>query len=130
MSKSVEYKEIPISVAKEISEKYDKSQVIIATFDKMHLMTHITTYGQSISDSEEAAQGGNFIKSALGWPDKLCNAKPEPKNYTEKELIDALKNMQGMFDTPLCRLKLGSSFTQMHNEVCDIVKDLLKKIED
>ena len=95
MCKVDEYKDIPISVAQDISRKYLKSQVIIATFDKAYGVTHITTYGESKEDSEQAANGGNFIKKALGWPDELCNTKPEPKKYTEHELIDALKNMQG-----------------------------------
>lgn len=70
------YKKIPISAAKTIANKYDKNQVIIVTWDKKHGLTHVTTYGKTIEECEQAATGGNFIKKALGWPDKLCHAKP------------------------------------------------------
>ena len=70
------YKSIPITVAKEIASKYDKSQVIVITWDKLHNTTHVTTYGKTIEDCEQAAKGGNFIKKALGFPEELCNMIP------------------------------------------------------
>jgi hypothetical protein len=73
------YKEVPIEAAKEISIKYDKDEIVIVCHDKKHGMTHVTTYGQSKEDSESAALSGNSIKKALGWPDELCNSKPEHK---------------------------------------------------
>lgn len=81
------YKNIPIVAAQRIAEQYDKDQVIIATWDKKHGRTHITTYGKTLKDCDEAAQGGNFIKKALGWPDELCNAKPS--RVRKKEPTDA-----------------------------------------
>lgn len=68
---------IPISVAQKISEEYDMSQVIVVTWDKVEGRTHVVTYGKSLQDCTEAAQGGNFVKKALGWPDELCHAVPE-----------------------------------------------------
>ncbi len=70
------YKGIPITAAKEVAYKYAKSQVIIVTWDAMHGKTHVTTYGRSIKECEQAAAGGNLIKKALGWPDEMCRAKP------------------------------------------------------
>ena len=71
------YKPIPINEAEYISKKYTKSQVIIVTWDKKFGKTHVTTYGRSKKDCIEAAQGGNMVKKALGWPDTLCHAKPD-----------------------------------------------------
>lgn len=34
--------------------------------------THVVTWGASLVDSAQAAQGGNFVKRALGFPETLC----------------------------------------------------------
>lgn len=70
------YKDIPIKAAREIAKAYDKSQVIILTFDKVHGKTHVTTYGRTVEDCRQAAEGGNKLKKVMGWPDELCHAKP------------------------------------------------------
>jgi hypothetical protein len=71
------YKDIPIEVAKRIAEEFDKDQVIIVTWDKTYGKTHVTTYGKTLEECHQAANGGNMVKRALGWPDKLCQAKPD-----------------------------------------------------
>lgn len=73
----LEYKEVPIEAAKQIAEQFDKNQVIIVCWDDVHKLTHVTTYGKSLEECEQAAQGGNFVKRALGWPEEECNAVPE-----------------------------------------------------
>lgn len=70
------YKPIPIKAAKAISEAYDKNQVIIVTWDKQHGMTHVTTYGKTLEECDQAALGGNLVKRALGWDESLCNSVP------------------------------------------------------
>ncbi len=91
----MQYKDIPISVAKEIAETFDKNQVIIVTWDKVHGKTHVTTYGKSLEECKQAAIGGNFIKKALGWPNELCNDVPDRiKNFTYSQKI--LKEMSDM----------------------------------
>ena len=69
-------KRIPINEAKKISEKYGQNQVIIVTWDKINNRQHVVTYGSTITDCEQAAKGGNFVKKALGWPEEQCNAVP------------------------------------------------------
>jgi hypothetical protein len=69
-------KRIPIAAAKQIADRFDLAQVIIAAFDRNDGRTHIVTYGQTSQDCEQAAVGGNFIKKALGWPDELCHDEP------------------------------------------------------
>lgn len=36
--------------------------------------THVVTWGDSLTDSAQAAQGGNFVKKAVGFPECLCMA--------------------------------------------------------
>ncbi len=35
-------------------------------------VTHVVTWGDSLVDSAQAAQGGNVVKRALGFPECLC----------------------------------------------------------
>ena len=76
------YKPIPIAAAKRIAEDYDKDQVIILTWDAAHGQTHVTTYGKTLRDCEQAAEGGNKLKKVLSWPEHLCNATPSRMKRT------------------------------------------------
>lgn len=67
-------KRIPIKAAKTLAEKYDLDQVIITAWDGERM--HVVTYGRSLEDCKQAAQGGNFVKKALGFPEELCNEVP------------------------------------------------------
>jgi hypothetical protein len=70
------YKNIPIKAAKEIAAKFNKDMVIIVCWDKTHGRTHVTTYGKTLEDCIHAAEGGNLVKRAIGWPEEMCNAVP------------------------------------------------------
>lgn len=91
MGDEMAYRDVPISAAKQIAEEFDKDQVIIVTWDSAFGLTHVTTYGKSKGDSIQAAQGGNVVKRALGWPDKLCEAMPEWYMKERAVLVQALK---------------------------------------
>jgi len=67
-------KRIPIADAKRIAEAHGQRQVIIVTWDGKN--THVVTYGQSVDDCKQAAEGGNKLKRFLGWPEELCQARP------------------------------------------------------
>jgi hypothetical protein len=67
---------VPIAAAKRLAEAYGQSQVIIVTWDKHRGVQQVATYGVSLTDSTQAAQGGNRVKVALGWPESLCAAEP------------------------------------------------------
>ena len=69
-------KRIAIQEAKNIAAKYRLEQVIIVAWDAEEQRTHVVTYGATLKACEQAAQGGNFVKKALGWPDEECQAKP------------------------------------------------------
>lgn len=71
------YKSITIKAARDIAKQFDKDQVIILTWDKAYNTTHVTTYGKSIVDCEQAATGGNLIKrQILKWPEEKCKDMP------------------------------------------------------
>lgn len=67
-------KRIPIAVARRIADAQRQRQVIVVTWDGE--TTHVVTYGKTLEDCRQAAEGGNRIKRALGWPESLCAAVP------------------------------------------------------
>jgi hypothetical protein len=81
-------KRIPITQAKEIANKFGYSQVIIHAYDGETGMQCITTFGKSLADCKNAAEGGNAIKRLLKWDEELCNTKP---NRVKKEEIKSNK---------------------------------------
>ena len=81
-------KRIPIKVCKQISKDYGMSQVILLCYDKNDNRTHVVTYGKSVKDCKEAADGGNKLKKVLGWPEELCKAVPKRVSNEKKILMD------------------------------------------
>ncbi len=70
-------KRIPISDAKSIGNKNGYNQVIILAWDSETGKTSVCTWGKSLVDCDQAAQGGNRIKKEiLRWPEELCNDRP------------------------------------------------------
>lgn len=68
-------KRMPISVLKEIGKKYDKTQMVLITYDETGTKT-VTTWGKTLSDCQDAAIAGNLYKRMLGFPEHLCNTLP------------------------------------------------------
>lgn len=67
-------KRIPIKAAREFAKQYGLSHVIILAHDGE--LDHVVTYGKSKKNCIEAAEFGNKLKRALGWPEELCNDVP------------------------------------------------------
>jgi hypothetical protein len=80
-------KRIPIRVARDIAKEFDLDQVIVLAYErdaeKQEQMTHVVTYGKSVDDCVQAAEGGNKLKRMLGWPENLCHAKPARQKRKE-----------------------------------------------
>jgi len=112
-------KKIPISAAKEIGLKYDKDQVILVTFNKTFGDTWVTTWGKNLNDCKMAAEGGNFVKKALGWPNELTQAKPARQKRDESKLRqEILKELS----LKISKLEKENIFGLDHYEVRDIDK--------
>lgn len=60
---------IPIKALKELSKKYELDHVIV--FATEGETQHVATYGRTIDECSEAADFGNEMKDALGWPKSL-----------------------------------------------------------
>jgi hypothetical protein len=78
-------KRVPIKVARDVAKANGFRQVILCAWDGDR--THIVTYGVSVEDCAQAAQGGNRIKEALGWPKDL-RAEPSRVQKLQDEIVD------------------------------------------
>jgi len=70
---------IPIKTAKDVAKKYRYDQVIILALNNEKNVQHVTTFGKSTVDADQASQsqGRNYIKRKfLGWPANDCLAEP------------------------------------------------------
>ena len=74
---------LPIQDAKEIAHRRGLRQVILLAWDGER--SHVVTYGKSVEDCDQAAQGGEKMKKLMGWP----NWEAEPSRV--KKLRAALE---------------------------------------
>jgi len=81
-------KKIPISAAKGIGDLYNQDQVIIISYCSSTESTNVTTWGKHASDKTLAASAGNYYKKQLGFPDEMCNDKPQ--DYKEEYIVPNL----------------------------------------
>lgn len=70
-------KKISIESARQIANNFGYTQVVIFALNERSGVQHVTTYGTTGQACQEAADAGNKLKKALGWPDEFCHAKPE-----------------------------------------------------
>ncbi len=85
-------KRIPIKTAKDIAKKYGYDQVIVLALHTANNQQHVTTFGKTTADADQAAQGGNYIKRRfLNWPKSECLAEPT----RVRELRDRIKELTG-----------------------------------
>lgn len=77
--------DIPISLAKEVSEKSGFPCIIIYGYDKNNNLQHVTTYGETKNNCLDACECGNWLKRQLGWAKELCNAKPTKTTLESKK---------------------------------------------
>ncbi len=61
-----EYVEVPVKAAQDISTNFNKSIVVIVCYDPKHEKTHITTFGVSASDKENAVDAGDKFAKVVG----------------------------------------------------------------
>ena len=92
-------KRISIQSAKNIANDFGYTQVIVVAFDKGTGITSVCTYGKSQEDCVQAAEGGNFVKKALGWPESAINAKPSRQVKNEK-LMEVVAGIVSVIKNP------------------------------
>lgn len=114
-------KKIPISAAKEIGKKFDKDQVILVTWNKEFGDTWVTTWGKSVADCGQAAEGGNLVKQALGWPNELTQDKAT-RQRTQEAIMR--KNLVAEILAKLDKVDKSRIFSLNHYEARDVHKIL------
>lgn len=87
-------KRIPIDAVKQIGQNYGYNQVIVISWDKETGITSVATWGKTLEDCDQAASGGNLIKSKiLNWKKELCQCEPSRVIKLKNE-ISALKKQR------------------------------------
>lgn len=81
-------KYLPIKAAKVVAEEHELEQVILVAWDGKR--AHVVTYGTTIEACDQAAQGGNVVKAALGFPDTMCHVDTS----RVKRLKERIKELQ------------------------------------
>lgn len=84
---------IPIERLKELSKRYDLSHLILFAYHPESNAHHIVTYGKSIEGCGQAADFGNKLKEALGWPDSL-QAQPSRVKRLQERLNEKDKEIR------------------------------------
>lgn len=117
----IKSKRIPVSAAAEIGKKFNKDQVIVVAWDLETGETWVTTWGSNKVQCVQAAEGGNFVKKALGWPNELTQTKSASEKSIRKKIIAELQAKLDTFD----KTRFGML---NHYEVRDI-DQALKELE-
>ncbi|OGO26444.1 MAG: hypothetical protein A2136_05575 [Chloroflexi bacterium RBG_16_54_11] len=83
---------IPIKSLEELSKKYGYDHIICyATKGKMQ---YVATYGRTIEECDQAAQFGDIMKDALGWPESL-HAAPSRVRALQKRVKELELLLEG-----------------------------------
>lgn len=69
---------IKISKAKRIREELGATHLVILAVGSDGVQ-HIATHGETRKHAKQAADAGNKLKKALGWPVSLCTEQPLPR---------------------------------------------------
>jgi hypothetical protein len=78
---------IPVKAVREFSKKHGLTHTILYGYDGKQ--QHVATWGHTIEACSQAADFGNKLKEALGWPESL-QAQPSRVRKLQAE-IKALK---------------------------------------
>lgn len=93
MSQANEYKPVPVEVALQVAQQFEKDGVIIVTLDKAHDLFHCTTYGKSHEDKVVVARWGDDVMALLSPAPEQRQAfedfRPEPGGSRGVDLIAA-----------------------------------------
>ena len=87
---------IPIKAIKEFAKKHNLSHVIVFAHSEIEKLDYVATYGVTIKGCDQAAQFGDVMKDALGWPKSLHAFPNRVKRLQDrvKELEAQIKAME------------------------------------
>lgn len=85
---------IPITDLKEFAKKNELTHCILLAHDGK--LDHVVTYGDTVENCAQAAEFGNTLKKALGWPDSLMAIPNRVKTMKKKieELEKEIERLQ------------------------------------
>jgi hypothetical protein len=84
MSATIQYKPVPVDLARQIATNCKKDIVVIFSIDRTFDKAHITTYGVAPADKIDAAHYGELIDQGLG-----CGGPQE--HFEDFRTVDAAK---------------------------------------
>jgi hypothetical protein len=76
---------LPIAALKDLANRYRYDVVIVYTYDATSRTQHVATWGRTIEQCDQAAQWGDRMKDALGWPESL-HAAPNRVKKLQAEI--------------------------------------------
>jgi len=66
---------VSVAAAKELRERIGATHVVVfAVYEDGEQC--VATHGKTQTNAREAAAAGNRLKSAIGWPEHLCQSQP------------------------------------------------------
>jgi hypothetical protein len=71
-----EYTPVTINEAKGIAQSHGLQQIVVWTWADGGHGQHVTTWGEPYAHSARAAEAGNAVKAAAGWPEELRKDLP------------------------------------------------------
>jgi len=113
---------VPISAAREVAKQFGLRQVILVAWDGSK--SHVVTFGQTVEECDQAAQGGNIVKKALGFPDIMCNVDTSRVARLKKELEEAKKRAEKYYRICEENHMLGPLFSKADDTIGVKKKDL------
>ena len=98
---------LPIEVAEGIARRWGQSQVVVVTFDKTRVTTHVVTFGKSLEESVQAAEGGarghaGGHRAPLGevvWRCSLSAIDDKVQAYAREAAGKAMASLKKVFGT-------------------------------
>lgn len=79
---------IPIQPLKDLAKKFGLTHVILLAHQDGSELDHVVTYGKTVEQCSQAADFGNRLKEALGWPASLF-AQPSRVKKLQAQLEKA-----------------------------------------
>jgi hypothetical protein len=104
---------LPVKALKELANKYGYAVVVVYAFEAESKISHVATWGRTIKLCDQAAQWGNMLKDALGWPERL---HAEPNRV--KKMQERIKELE--------RLEMA---VKEHFQVTQIPTSMLRPTE-